>query len=189
MEENKNKLTKWWQWVLVYPTLILGLIGSVPTILQLYQSWKLDISREDVPLANVQHKLWERNADCNLSPSDWDTTILSINVDAKVCPSGDILISTKSFEKQKYMWISIEDIVNNNISDSSFSLINSALASPIAFQSDDQGYSALLCKRWIDKGQLLRRISNPENGCYDEVINTYTGEVISKTAVSCEATC
>lgn len=189
MEETNHKPVKWWQWVLVYPTLLLGLLGSAPTILQLYQSWKLDIDRKEVPLAQMQNKLWERNADCQFSPSDWGTEILRINIDAKVCPSGDILISTKSFDKKKYRWISLEDLVSDENSGFSFNFINEAIAAPIIFQSESQDNGTLICKRWVENGKLLRRISMPESGCYDEVINTYNGEVISKRPVSCDSSC
>ena len=188
MEEIRSNPTKWWQWVLVYPTLILGLFGSAPTLVQLYQSWKYDVTRAEVPFAKTQHLLWQRNAECQFNPPDWGTKILSINVDAKVCPTGDILISTSSYAKRKYVWIPIEDTFNNN-SDTLFGIFNTAYASELSFQSETDSNEILICKRWLSNGELLRRIAIAESGCYDEIINTYNGEVIEKKAVSCDSSC
>ena len=39
--EAAAKPRKWWQWILVYPTFVIALVGAVPTFKELYDSPKL----------------------------------------------------------------------------------------------------------------------------------------------------
>ena len=32
----------WWQWLLVYPTLAVALLTSIPTFVEAWRSWKYD---------------------------------------------------------------------------------------------------------------------------------------------------
>ena len=189
MEENTKSPTRWWQWVLVYPGLLLGLIGSSPTIMDLYKSIQYDIPAGEVSHAQIQNRLWRKNIDCQPTPFDWTTTVSDISVDAKVCPSGDILISAKSQEHENYLWIAIDDIANSPSYSAIPNLINTVYASDWAEQNTNQSDGVLICTRWIDNKQLLRRIATSDRGCFDEIINTYNGTVISKTFASCENTC
>ena len=47
--------------------------------------------------------------------------------------------------------------------------------------------ATVLCTR-MDGRYLTRRVQTPE-GCFDEVIDTYTGAVVSRKSAPCEAQC
>src|SRR5512135_2676731 len=82
---------KWWQRLLMYPTLITAILGSIPTAQRLYQSWQIQVPTNEVDHAMAQDELWRRNLDC-LSGRTYDpvTTPDKVRIGALVCPSGDV---------------------------------------------------------------------------------------------------
>ena len=85
---------RWWQWALMYPTVIVALIGAVPQ----YYQWAsaatmgLPISG-NVKGVEEQEMAWERNVSC-LHAIDHIKPGSSTNypIDLVSCPSGDILV-------------------------------------------------------------------------------------------------
>lgn len=51
-------------YLVVYPTLLLALGGSVPTLMQYIKAWRLDTTAAKVQLVEEQRTLWERNLEC-----------------------------------------------------------------------------------------------------------------------------
>jgi hypothetical protein len=49
-EENRTPTLKWWQWVLMYPTLAIALAGSIPTLYKLYLSHSIKFSGRPIGL-------------------------------------------------------------------------------------------------------------------------------------------
>src|SRR5262249_15538787 len=98
---------KWWQWILMYPTLAISLFGSVPTIIQLFYSHKLDVPFERVPGAKRQSELWETNFECARKGSiETITTDLNTQVSVTMCPSGDVLVTVQRPDsRQVSRWI------------------------------------------------------------------------------------
>ena len=47
----------------------------------------------------------------------------------------------------------------------------------------------VLCQRRLGQGRILRRIQLPRGTCIDEVINTFTGEVVERRDVPCDSNC
>lgn len=58
------KPTTFWQYVVVYPALAMGLAGSIPTVVQQVKAWRLETTAAKVQLVAEQQQLWERNVDC-----------------------------------------------------------------------------------------------------------------------------
>ena len=87
---------RWWQWLLMYPTIALAVAGAVPQ----YYQWinaaaiGLPIFGGDVGDAQQQEKTWERNVTClrsidHIKP----TSSTNYSIDLVSCPTGDILVT------------------------------------------------------------------------------------------------
>lgn len=46
----------------------------------------------------------------------------------------------------------------------------------------------VICQRMVDNTILKRRVQTPQ-GCFDEFVNTYTGQLLSRTPAPCESSC
>ncbi|MDC0953155.1 hypothetical protein OAR92_00630, partial [Porticoccaceae bacterium] len=43
----------------------------------------------------------------------------------------------------------------------------------------------VLCQNWINNVLFVRRVSYPNQGCFDETINTFTGQVVNVSPAPC----
>jgi hypothetical protein len=97
MEQKSSVVPqKWWQWILVYPALVISLIGAVPNWMDHWEAIKIGVPADKLDIANHQHDMFARNLDC-MRELDFKTigTQSNMEVGAKICPSGDILVSIK----------------------------------------------------------------------------------------------
>jgi hypothetical protein len=86
---------RWWQWMLMYPTIIIALAGAIPQ----YYQWMTAVALglpflSDVNDAQQQEKAWERNVNCvrsidHIKP----TSSTNYSIDLVSCPTGDILVT------------------------------------------------------------------------------------------------
>lgn len=185
---NQPQPTRWWQWILIYPAL---LTTSYPTLLELYRSHKYEVGFGLSSGATTRNGLWERNFDCVASePVDSLVTASNMQIDATICKSGDVLVRGQAPDHRTYyQWLPLEQLTKSDPKTSfSFKLIDSALAEEnvrIPFAQPTN----VMCQRWIASGRLLRRIQVSGQGCFDEIVNTYTGYVESSTPAQCSKTC
>ncbi len=63
-QQVPDKSRKWWQWVLMYPTLGIALFGSVPTLVQFRDSVTFRVPFGSTAEAKRQNELWKANFDC-----------------------------------------------------------------------------------------------------------------------------
>ena len=101
---------RWWQWLLMYPTIASALAGAVP---QDYQ-W-VSAAAMGLPLggnvgdAQEQAKAWGRNVGClhdidHIKPS----ARTNYSIEMVACPSGDILLTLTPLQNPDqpvYRWI------------------------------------------------------------------------------------
>ena len=97
------------QYLILYPTLLLSLGGSIPTVLQTLKAWRLDTSYQKVQLAEEQDQLWKRNLACVATSSSWEVDSGQDHVTVKitVCKvTGDILVRYFSEDTApQYRWV------------------------------------------------------------------------------------
>ncbi|MDA9599075.1 hypothetical protein N9S48_00770 [bacterium] len=91
-EAQPVKPKKWWQWVLVYPTFIIVLMGAVPTFKELYDSHSRDVDFGTSKIAEMRNEIWRKNMTCGMAPLDPLINDFNVAVDATICKSGDVLI-------------------------------------------------------------------------------------------------
>ena len=175
--------------ILLYPALAIAAIGAIPQYLQVFKSMRLDVPVNAVNAAEREHNLWVKNVDCAGS-DDLPETSLADNtrVVALVCPSGDVLVKVKrATGAPSYRWIPLEEAKSREGQLTALIGISTAVAQEV---TTPRIRLAQACQHWVDqaKGILVRRIR--EGGqCYEETVNTFTGQVISRRQVQCDATC
>ncbi len=178
--------TRWWQWVLLYPTLAITLISAVPTWLDKYQSVRLGVSRQHLAIAEEQNTLWQVNFECARAQDiQAIRNTRNVEVGAQVCPTGDVLIRLKlpDSEHPKIRWVSARSLEQQAF----FSLGPAAAYAAPREGGPSQGPQSVVDQRWLKPGLLKQRVRQGGSGCVDLVINTYTGNVVSQTPVACGA--
>ena len=190
MTGDANKPKRWWQWVLMYPTVAVALVGLVPGSFEL---WRVIQTGGEVPIfqtkdAVVQMELWEKNANCLTTVEMIEVKATdAVIVGARICPSGDIQISGRfPGSLPKFRWIALRHVIQAETV--SLSLFPEAVASE--YYLDQQAGGKVLCQKWVGNGLLLQRIYwAPTNSCYDNVINTYNGVMVSSHPAPCSPQC
>ncbi|MDB3967230.1 hypothetical protein N9399_05710 [Porticoccaceae bacterium] len=203
------KPKKWWQWILVYPTFVIALVGAVPTFKELYDSKARDVDFGTSKIAEMRNEMWRKNMTCGMAPMDPLINDFNVAVDATICKSGDVLIRvTTPAKKQFFEWVSIDAIFSANVSNTAdinlfAGLVSSAIADSYTGAGDwaeagsdsepasqpeiiAQYYGpVVLCQHWINNALFVRRVSYPQQGCFDETINTFTGQVVNVAPAPC----
>lgn len=182
---SSRDTSRWWQWVLVYPTLAVTLITAVPTWIDHIRAAGLGVSRGDLAQAQEQNQLWQVNLDCARSQEiQRIKTKRNLEIGAQVCPSGDVLLLLKRPEADQptFRWVSARTLEREA----------SVLLGPTAAYAEPreglvaQVPRSVINQRWLKPGLLKQRVQQAGGGCVDLVINTYTGRV-SQTLVRCDA--
>jgi len=201
---------RWWQWLLVYPTVAVAVIGALPTGIEAARSFNLGVPFGQSADARTQNRLWQENFECP-QKANFNTTVNSkkVEIGSAVCESGDVLLFGKRIEwdRPQYRWVSWNEVAPTGKSTANsvawLGLVSEARAAeperivlaqaaPRAGDSSRlmmaQTESRVICQRWVANGQLLQRVATP-NTCYDQVINTFNGWVVSKHTAPCNRSC
>jgi hypothetical protein len=191
-EENRTPTLKWWQWVLMYPTLAITLAGSIPTLYTLYQSIKFGVPFGEVGIATRREEVFNKSADClsNLQfhavPGGEDASI-----SVGVCPQGKtltVLIQPHS-PKAQPIWRPI--YWGSFLGEPTTSLLikEAAAEEALAASQVAQAGPTTLCQKRLGSGRLLIRLKYPSGECVDQTVNTFTGVVISTVSAPCDSRC
>lgn len=178
-----------WKDAVLYSGVLAAMIGAFPQMLQLYQSYEIDVPTAQVPLALAQASAWERSGDCLLKTRSVELAD-DISVTVGACEkTGDIQVRVSNRNGIAMVrWIeSIRSVAQSGPFDFLISKAHartfSANQTRLAASSD-----GIICSRRAGEGKILQRIR--ENGqCFDLLINTYTGKVLSRTPAPCKPEC
>lgn len=197
-EPSPIKPLKWWQWLLMYPTLVATVLAAIPTLIEAYNSTiKYKVPYGQSSAAKEQDVIWMKNIDC-LKDAPYEPMVTSSNlqVDGTICKSGDVLIEIRSPDREGsiYHWVGVEAILNrtgtiDKLLGSRLSLTSEAHATNVDANAGADSDYTVLCQKYLQPGKVLRRISLPNKGCFDQTINTYTGAVESTTPATCSNKC
>jgi hypothetical protein len=177
---------RWWQWVLMYPTIVLALGGAIPQYYQWISAAVLGLSPfADVGDAQQQERSWERNVTClrsidHIKP----TSSTNYSIDLVSCPTGDILVTLTPLQnpdQQVSRWIVTKTLFTQVAAASAphielAQVVGAPTASPDAARIVDikkQG------------SNVVRRIQRPDNTCVDESIDAYTGRRLDQKPAPC----
>jgi hypothetical protein len=186
----------WWQWLLVYPGLVLGLLGSIPTLINVYHSLKNGVPISKAQDSVEQTELWQNNFACvdgaQFNPI---TNPDNVRIGAVVCHSGDVLLQAQrpSWRNASYRWVHWSDIAPPQGEQASIGALLGHLADAAGADrylrvQVQQVPMRVICQRWVGNGLLLQLIWSSQ-GCFDQLVNTYTGLVVSRSPAYCSNQC
>ncbi len=176
---------KWWQWLLMYPTLAVAIIGAIPQYQSWWQAHKLKVPANRVSQAEEQLALWNKNAECTKKEIPYSIkTIRNELIETTVCPSGDMLVKLQKPDKQTAdsRWIGFDTFGDTNMA-AYDPFAKEAYAKEI--EKGTNLYAqivAILCQYRDAKGFIVRRVRLANGQCQEEVINPYTGATTIRPA-------
>ena len=188
---------RFYEMLLVYPTLGLALITAVPTWWDKYQAWRLDIQRVTAAKAMRQAELFQKNMSCMGAPFSYYSSPRQVEIDATICDSGDILVSTVVPKQDPYISIvALDDLVHKSGDNGLIPSANAATLPPRYSQPTvakaplrlAQVTATVLCQRMVENRYIHRRIQTPQ-GCRDQIIDTYNGRITSDRPAPCVPQC
>lgn len=188
---------RFYEMLLLYPTLGIALITAVPTWWDKYQAWDLNLERASAAKALRQAQLFRANLSCTAAPFSYYNSPRKVEIDATICDSGDILVSTVVPNQQPYVsFVPLEDLIDTG---SSSGLIPSANAATVTATYSRSGFTkplfhmaqvtaTVICQRMVDNRYIHRRIQTPQ-GCREQVIDTYNGRITTDIPAPCVPQC
>jgi len=187
--------------------LALTILGSIPTVVHVYHLVTLGVNWSEVPFARHQQALWQRNWMCASGPGE-DTalsdqaesapsarrieTFTGLRLRVQACPNGDVLARTVTADGTgRAVWIASEgfEVEEASLTGIMTAIAQENLTSP-GGHTRDADFS-IMCQEWKDgteSGLVVRVVSLP-GGCVREVIDIFTGKVVSAETVPCSAEC
>lgn len=204
-KDSPNTPQRWWQWVLVYPALAVSLLTASPQwydkVRASAQGIKPSTVTSTVAEAEKQARLWEKNMSCSALPYSFYSNPGNVKVDATICNSGDIFVRAVTPNNDNFLkFIALEDLIKRStpsergiIPSANAASRSDALAAASATSTNPlfhlaQVQASVLCQKLVDGRYIFRRIQTPE-GCFDEVIDTYNGEVVKRNPAPCTPQC
>lgn len=188
--DHGNKPSRWWQWLLMYPTAIIALAGTIPPAWEFYKSWDKGVPFGASQIASEENKLWKKNFECSKGEFISAKNDFNIEVGTIICRSGDVLLRIQPPGKGYiYRWVGLDSLTSEKLALSDL-LINQAHANsepePIILA---QNGPVVLCQRWVDSRRLIRRVAIQGQGCFDEIVDTYTGRIEQRNGAPCNSQC
>ena len=214
---QKPKAAAWWQWFFLFPTFGVALLTALPSWVDSARAIFVGAAGQSYQELLDRSKLFARNLDCTGAPYEWNGSGKNRMIDATLCPSGDLFIRVlipdensplaqivngmKFSEKSEF--VSIDKIVQ---SASRFSGLSNVFGMAAYASDARQGGPALhratqgpllrvqdafvlvICQKQVNERTLLRHIK-ANNQCFDETIDTFTGETVSRVPAECRSTC
>ena len=146
-----RKTKKAWQVFLLYPAVFFGLLGAIPTGMNIYKSYKHDIKFSSVAHAEEQKKLWIKNLHCvqSLSYHAVETETGS-TVQFGACKNGDVLIEVipKGKANSVAQWVSISRVQTANALSSLLATPAFAAGGSANLLQDGGGNQDHVCHTW-----------------------------------------
>jgi hypothetical protein len=174
--------------MLLYPTLLIALLTAVPEWVRLAKSWESNVPADKIDKAEKQTELWKKNLECTTAPMDFFANPSNIKVDATICESGDVFVRVFTpDDKGVYYWVDIESLIQTASNLELFTTAQ-AFSQPYILNVQSARRSYVMCQRFLDERNLLR-VVNVGNECFDEVVDTYTGQVTSRDRSQCRENC
>jgi hypothetical protein len=177
---------RWWQWVMMYPTIVLALGGAIPQYYQWISAVAIGLSPfGDVSGAQQQERTWERNVSClrtidHIKP----TSSTNYSIDLVSCPTGDILLTLTPLQnpdQQVSKWI-VTKTLFTQVADASPP--HTELAQVAGTPAENPGSARVLDIK-KEGSSVVRRIQRPDNTCVDESIDAYTGRRLDQKQAPC----
>ncbi len=211
MDEPSDKSTtsgsdpkpqRWWQWVLLYPALLLAAISAVPDWVDRALAVYYETSGNSFAEAEEQNTLWRRNLTCSAAPFAWYSNPENVKIDATICNSGDVFVRASTPKNEQFFkWIPVSEVIREekgrnpiippanaqvyprSAGDQLKYSVSNYSPTPVQYQN-----ARVVCQRFLDQRRLVRHVQTPQ-GCFDEIIDTFNGAIINRQPTPCRNRC
>ena len=191
---------KWWQWLLLYPTLIVSLISAgglvVPPMIELFKDkTKADKSLIKNEQAKLNAEMLDQQIECieKVSPAVYQNKDIKANFVLRFCPNMYALVKIEaekmSFLKTGYKWVDFSSFLKGRKTGYLDLIFGNALyAIPLAtkrfkIRSDIK----IICQ--FVKDEKYYQMQKIQDKCSLTITDVKTGLEKSKFKVGCEDTC
>ena len=175
---------RWWQWVLMYPALLIAILGAIPKFSEMTTAVVQGLSPFVSQRQQEQLEAWKRNSSCalavdNIKPksrTDYEIALLP-------CPSGDILVTLtdpRNPANKIQTWIITGDLFSRTAG----LLLHPALAQIIRVQQN-RPYPVRVLGIRTQGTVVTKRVQLSDNTCEDETIDGLTGRQLSAKNAPC----
>ena len=207
----------WWQWMLLYPALLLAFLTAVPDWVDRGLAMWNGVLEERMSEAIARMHLFERNSACMSAPYNlYPEPTQGRKIDATLCPTGDIYVRVlipddnsklaKMVDGQLYRersdFVSLDKFVVDAEKFAGLDLFGLTATAATLPQSTPQidfrpngdlvpvqdQFALVVCQKFVDERNLLRHLQ-VEGQCFDETVDTYTGVTVSRVPVACRQSC
>jgi hypothetical protein len=196
---------KWWQQLLLssaFLTFATALVTAAPKWFDSGMALIHNTQNRSYIEAQRQAELWKKNFSCVALPQAYSPAADNVKLDATICNSGDIFVSALAGDKPYFYWLPLDRVLGKEKSGSILSSAQAAEAPLGGAQltravMTEAGARAVMqkiqtgpviCKRVLDPRHVLLRISTPQ-GCLDQIVDTYTGQVVQSKPAPCAPSC
>lgn len=198
---RKSGPSRWWQWLLLYPTFAIAILTAAPQwfdrLVPLFKETFQSGYVEETELVDFMRK----NPECVASPVVWIEATDQTKVDGTICRgTGDVwlrILGANGLAVYKGIDISTLLQTADNQSTGVVSVAHASEPSPLmsrAVTSDRrsethvaQQFAIVVCQAF--SGNRIIRHLRAGNSCFDETIDSRTGVVIAKSEVQCRSSC
>jgi hypothetical protein len=179
---SSSSSLNWWQWILMYPTLGIAILGAIPTVVQGIRAFSIGTTYSEVPIVQRNATLFENNWKC-LGKSGTTVQLAdNTKIEVAVCERGDIWIRSTTAENQGHVsWVTRDEVLGKK---QTKQVVTRGLG--VSLQSLAQNTARPLCVFKDKSGKIIRRIVVAPGNCRDEQIDPYTGRI---TSVPADCTC
>jgi hypothetical protein len=209
--------SRWWQYLLIYPTLVVSVLTAAPQWLDKFQALANNVDSGGYREAKLQKDLYAKNLDCTTAPFDWYLNPNNVNLDATICESGDIYVRASSPNKPgSFYFVPVERVLGEEAPAVPKRVAAADAGERFAgvvtraVMDGDPGAEDLLmqvqlpprplvreqmvvptsvvCTKFMDSRRVLRHLRTTQ-ACFDEVVDTLNGRTVSRTQVACRRSC
>lgn len=206
-QEKPKQGSNLWQWILIYPAFGVALVSAVPDwmdkAVDIY--FKIDTLSKGKVKKTKLAQFMSKNQECVLSPVYWVEVANETKVDGTICnETGDVWLRIQAPDQTvKYEGIDVSELMKTKHADSGFGLAGKAYAGSTVIPNASeplgrvnvsgsfqlaQQVAVVVCQKFTNSTTLVRHL-RAGDACYDEVVDTNTGFVVSKNNVNCRSSC
>ena len=194
MTKNSNSKKNWLIFILEQPELPIYLIGlsltflsAIPTWISWFNSRVFKVRFDEGKIAQDRDRSWSDNIGCFGNMETFQTRS-GIGIQILECKNQNISITLRIGNISYIRWINANSDSNKkNLLGLGQLKIAANVSEPTILA---QAYT-VICQRRLSQTRVIRRIRNNSTGqCFDQIINTGTGQVVSENpASSCNRNC
>ena len=213
--ETSGKPKRFWQWLVIYPSLAIAVLTAVPEWINAGTAFMNGLKPSQMAEADTQSKFWSRNLKCTESVFEWVENPQNVKVDGTICPTGDIMVRIEvpnqdGHYKGSIRGILIDDILKQTQISSLLplqlpSLVSTAHAAvkpnaPLVQKpsirtlanrvlAQNSKFAVVVCQKFMSDKRTIKRHVKVSGQCYNEFVDTYTGNIKRRQKTSCQRSC